>query len=113
MARFQNSQNDTTDHMAPRDNTESSPLSGQDIIEGAVRDTFSVERPSNPNGEGVLPPTVDDVFKSQELTAIPKKKLPAETVRASAEQQYEQMKNYARHNSIFNDGKVLRNSLEK
>ena len=98
--------------MAPRDATESPSLSGQDIIEGAVRDTFSVERPSNPNGDGVFPPTIDDVFKSQELKN-PKKKLPAETVRVSGEQQYENIKNYARHNSIFNDGNALRNSLGK
>ena len=63
MSRFEN-----TDHMAPRDITKSPSLTGQDIIEGAIRDTFSNERPSNPNGEEFLPPVIDDVFKSQDLS---------------------------------------------
>lgn len=79
MARFQIAD---PDQLPPRDNTESPEISGKDIIEGAIRDTFSVERPSNPNADG----NFDDinVFKSHDLNKS-KKKPPAETVRVSGE----------------------------
>ena len=106
MSRFENTQN-----IPPRDTNESPQISGRDIIEGAIRDTFSVERPSYPNADGKF----DDVnvFKSQDLKQKSKKKPAAETVRVSGEMQYENIKNYARNNSMFGNAEVLRTSNVK
>jgi hypothetical protein len=54
---------------------------GEDIIDAAARDNFSVERPS-------ANPIMDTVFKSQELNQIKKEKQKVGTVRVSDEQQF-------------------------